>query len=104
MRQDEALTLPSRDIFNLLSYRSNSSNLPDSGRLFNRPISSCENPRQGLFFKAIVGYYGGTSLGDVTVDVLNTTLVCYYDQQETTKCFTVQSCSCAGAYIRVMEC
>ena len=65
----------------------NNSNLPDcSDRVHHL------RTYPGLDFDttiATVGYYGGTSPGVVTADVLNATLVRYYGQKETTKCFTV---------------
>ena len=38
---------------------------------------------------ATVGYYGGTSPGDVQVSALNAKLVHFYGQNETTRCFQV---------------
>ena len=65
----------------------NSSNLPDCSDRLHRVRTY-----PGLDFNtsiATVGYYGGTSPGVVTVDVINATLVRYYGQQETTKCFAI---------------
>ena len=65
----------------------NESNVPDCSDRNNRDVQMYP----GVEFNttiATVGYYGGTSPGNLQVSVKDAKVVRYYGQNETTKCFT----------------